>query len=196
MALDYLTLQDLQRGDQTARVLAASAAATLVAPCGHMNLPTDQTVINQVAKMIKALPPAKPIQVASKVDPANYQTANGGYSFMSPSGRFSCGILPPSHGDPGVAGCQGETKPVPPRPPDCSTEINWGGGLYVNDAGEVDYVCAGGLMYSDGNSKVLPYGAILTVAGMTCASAESGIRCVNDETGHGFRIALSSNERF
>ena len=67
MALDYLTLQDLQRGDQTARVLAASAAAAFVAPCGHMNLPTDQSAINQITEVIKAMPRAKPIQPPADV---------------------------------------------------------------------------------------------------------------------------------
>ena len=130
------------------------------------------------------------------VDPADYAMAYGGYGFTSPSGRFYCGITPSSTDSPGMAGCQGETTPVPPRPPDCGTEISWGGGLYVDDTGEVDYVCAGGLMFSDGNSKVLPYGAVLAVAGMTCTSAETGMRCVDDGTGHGFRIASASNERF
>jgi pimeloyl-ACP methyl ester carboxylesterase len=193
---DYLTLQDLQRGEQTARVLAMSAGATFIASCGHMNLPTSQSAISQVAELIKAMPPAKPVQPAVKVDPADYHMPYGGYGFLSPSGRFDCGIMPPTAGYPGMAGCQGETKPVPPRPPDCSTEISWGGGLYVDDAGEVDYVCAGGLMFSNGNSKILPYGAVLAAEGMTCTSAETGMRCVNDKTGHGFRIASASNERF
>lgn len=196
MPLDYLTLQDLQRGDQTARVLAVSAGASFIAPCGHMNLPTSQSTVDQITEVIKKLPPAEPVRTAVEVDPADYQMAYGGYGFTSPSGRFYCGIVPPSGGDPGMAGCQGETTPVPPRPPDCSTEISWGGGLYVNDTGKVDYVCAGGLMFSDGNSKALPYGTVLAVAGMTCTSAETGMRCVNDKTGHGFRIASASNELF
>ena len=40
MPLDYLTLQDLQRDEQTARVLAVSAGASFIALCGHMNLPS------------------------------------------------------------------------------------------------------------------------------------------------------------
>jgi pimeloyl-ACP methyl ester carboxylesterase len=62
MLFDYLTLKDLQRGEQTPRVLAASAGAMLAAPCGHPNLPTDQSAVNQVTEVLKAMPPAKPIQ--------------------------------------------------------------------------------------------------------------------------------------
>ena len=196
MALDYLTLQDLQRGEQTACVLAASAAATFVAPCGHMNLPADQSSVNQVTEVIKAMPLAQAVRPDVKVDSADYRREYGGYSFTSPSGSFYCGIAPASYGDPGFAVCQGETIPVPPRPAECRTGISWGGGMYVNDAGKVDYVCAGGLILSDGSSKVLPYGAALAVAGMACTSAETGMRCVNDRTGHGFRISTASNERF
>jgi pimeloyl-ACP methyl ester carboxylesterase len=194
--LDYLTLQDLQRGEQTPLVLAMSAGASFVAPCGHMSLPTDQNAINQITELLKAMPPAGPVQPTVTVDPADYHKAYGGYGFTSPSGRFECGINPPTAGYPAMAGCQGETNPVPPRPADCDPEISWGGGLYVDDTGEVDYVCAGGLMFGDGNSRVLPYGAVLAAEGMTCTSAETGMRCVNDRTGHGFRIASASNERF
>jgi hypothetical protein len=51
-------------------------------------------------------------------------------------------------------------------------------------------------MFSDGNATVLPYGATLSVSSMTCTSETTGMRCVHDQAGHGFRVAAESNERF
>lgn len=180
------------------RVTAANDVAqpitSALGACFHGNLMRTIQLTNEATGIVNEDIESR--QPAVTVNPADYQMVYGGYGFTSPSGRFFCGIAPPSGGDPGMAGCQGETTPVPPRPPECSTEISWGGGMYVNTTGKVDFVCAGGLMFSDGNSKVLPYGAVLSASGMTCTSAETGMRCVDDQTGHGFRIAAGSNERF
>jgi pimeloyl-ACP methyl ester carboxylesterase len=178
----------------TAENDVAQPITSVLGACFHGNLMRTIQLTNEATGIVDE--DIRSRQPALEVNPADYAMPYGGYAFDSPSGRFLCGIVPPIAGDPGMAGCQGETRPVPPRPADCSPEIGWGGGMYVDDDGRVDYVCAGGLMFSDGNAKVLPYGAVLAVSGMTCTSAETGMRCADDGTGHGFRIASGSNERF
>ncbi|QFU92561.1 hypothetical protein YIM_37010 [Amycolatopsis sp. YIM 10] len=81
--------------------------------------------------------------------------------------------------------CQGPTEPVPSPPPgvcDNPSGPSWGYGMYVDPAGKVDFLCAGGLMYgpSDGNpdeQDVLDPGRSLSAYGFTCAGEGPGIRC-------------------
>lgn len=113
--------------------------------------------------------------------------------FTAPDGGFQCGIIElPTRIE---AGCQGATTPVPPRPESCM--IDWGSGIRVTGTGRGEFLCAGGLVYtSGGTDTVLPVGKSVTSFGYTCESAATGITCRNDDTGHGFRIASTSNETF
>jgi hypothetical protein len=174
----------------------AQPITSALGACFHNNLMRTIQLTNEATGLVRDDIDSRQPDPTVTVDPRDYLAPYGGYAFVSPSGRFYCGILPSASGDPAVAGCQGETAPVPPRPDTCSPEIGWGAGLYVNDTGEVGFTCAGGLMYSDGTSNVLPYGATLEVLGMTCTSAKTGMRCTHDQSGHGFRIASTSNEQF
>ncbi len=51
---DYLTLQDLQNNLFRPVVQAYYGAATILAACSHINLPTDQSAINQTTEVIKS----------------------------------------------------------------------------------------------------------------------------------------------
>jgi pimeloyl-ACP methyl ester carboxylesterase len=176
----------------TARNDVAQPITSALGACFHSNLMRAIELTNVATGVVNEDVESRRPQV--QADPAGYQKSPGLHSFDSPSGRFLCGVLAPYEGQPGVAACQGSTTPIPPKPADC--RLNWGGGMYVDSTGKVDYVCAGGLMLSDGNAKVLPYGATLSVSGMTCTSETTGMRCVHDQTGHGFRVAAESNETF
>ncbi|MFI5560674.1 hypothetical protein [Amycolatopsis japonica] len=139
----------------------------------------------------------------AKVNSRDYLFANGAggerYYFQSPSGKFQCGILGKVGSEPTSAGCHGATTPVPPRPSSCDENISWGGGMFVDDGGGTGFICTGGVLYSSGfdvTPRVLPYGGSLAVLGFTCRSAENGVRCAHDGTGHGFRISSSSHEQF
>lgn len=45
---------------------------------------------------------------------------------------------------------------------------------------------------SDPGLKVLQYGQAVSYGGIVCDSQETGLRCVNTATGHGFRVARAS----
>lgn len=147
-------------------------------------------------------PPAPTRAPASGVPAERYRHelpfGGGTYHFFtSADGGYLCGVAE------NEAVCQGETKPVPPPPPSCSQDggPSWGHGMVVAATGQVDFLCAGGLMYapadrSPDDRDVLPPGQAFTALGFTCAAEDTGIRCTHDASGHGFAVAPDSNERF
>ncbi|GAA4431078.1 endonuclease/exonuclease/phosphatase family protein [Actinokineospora soli] len=139
--------------------------------------------------------------VKPPMDPKRYHHDSYGLEFVfftSVTGDFTCGIAKEQ------AVCQGQTEPVPSPPPgvcDQQGGPSWGHGMYVDPAGKVDFVCAGGILYwpSDGNPTeldVLDPGRSLSAFGFTCAGEGPGIRCAHDASGHGFGIAAKSNREF
>ncbi|MEU0885675.1 hypothetical protein ABZ345_44435 [Lentzea sp. NPDC005914] len=68
LLFDYITMQDLQRGDRSLAVNGLSLAAMLIAACGHLDLPADPKAIDQVVEMIKELPAAVPVQPKPTAD--------------------------------------------------------------------------------------------------------------------------------
>ncbi|MFI8569307.1 DUF6636 domain-containing protein [Rhodococcus sp. NPDC078407] len=141
-------------------------------------------------------PPPPPVEPPPTAEPqTTYAAIGGAYYFSSPDGLFQCGIVPLANRT--EAGCQGTTTPVPPRPDDCM--ISWGNGIRVTNEGPAAFMCAGGAVYTSGGETIDPplaVGASIAEAGFTCTSAENGISCVDDATGHGFRIAPDSNELY
>ncbi|UYP18390.1 hypothetical protein OED52_17270 [Rhodococcus sp. Z13] len=119
---------------------------------------------------------------------------NESYYFASPDGTFQCGIVQlPTRTE---AGCEGPTDPIPARPDDCM--VNWGQGIRVRDTDTGEFMCSGGPVYlsPDGVAPALPSGGELSRLGYTCSATEADVTCVNDITGHGFRVAPDSNETF
>ncbi|WP_420030462.1 DUF6636 domain-containing protein [Rhodococcus ruber] len=159
---------------------ATTAPTTTVAPPTTTELPLP--------------PPPPPVEPPPTAEPqTTYAAIGGAYYFSSPDGLFQCGIVPLASRT--EAGCQGTTTPVPPRPDDCM--INWGNGIRVTNEGPAGFMCSGGVVYTSGGETIDPplaVGATIAEAGFTCTSAENGISCVDDATGHGFRIAPDSNE--
>jgi pimeloyl-ACP methyl ester carboxylesterase len=196
LALDYVTLQDLQSNTLSPATGFYLALAAFFASCSHMKQAEDAPTLDRVASALSDAVDnlAQPIPV----NPNDYRMPDSPweyYVFKSPSKNFTCGImlLQPS------AGCHGKTSPVPPRPERCSPNINWGSGLFVDANGKTDFICTGGLQYgsfSGSDEPVLPYGRSLTAGGFTCVSKQAGIMCSHQPSGHGFRIAAESNEQF
>lgn len=169
-----------------------TSSTTTPVPTTTMTAPT--TTPPPVTTTSEA-PPPPPVEPPPPVaEPqTTYAAIGGAYYFTSPDGLFQCGIVPLSSRT--EAGCQGTTTPVPPRPDDCM--INWGNGIRVTNDGPAAFMCSGGVVYTSGGESMDPplaVGATIAEGGYTCTSAENGISCANDATGHGFRIAPDSNE--
>jgi hypothetical protein len=73
----------------------------------------------------------------------------------------------------------------PPKPRSCP--VDWGNGLAVERRGFAYWVCAGDTVLGAG--KVLDYRTSITRGLFSCTSRRNGVRCVNERTEHGFKIA-------
>ncbi|QIS11768.1 DUF6636 domain-containing protein [Nocardia arthritidis] len=161
-------------------LLAAGVAGTLIG-CGSDPSSQVPATHRAVTKTVELKP-----DTTQPADPQRFRDATGWY-FTTPSGRYACGIVEKG------AGCQGPTKPLPADMADCRAEP---GEPAIEVTDTAHFRCLTESTYTGPNRHILAYGATLTVNGYTCTSARNGVTCRNDRTGHGFRIARSTNELF
>ena len=115
--------------------------------------------------------------------------------FTTPSRNISCQLTDTSPTSDGAARCDvaQSSWPLPPKPADCAG--NWGGGVAVSAAEKAQLTCASDTV-ADPGLEVLAYGQAVSYGGIVCDSQETGVRCVNRATGHGFRVARASFDLF
>lgn len=80
-----------------------------------------------------------------------------------------------------------------PKPAGCAGAVGTGVRLAGTAGGEL--TCAGDTVAAPGLT-VLAYGRGVRFAGVVCVSRESGVRCENTSTGHGFRVARTTYDLF
>ncbi|TKV58754.1 hypothetical protein FDO65_14665 [Nakamurella flava] len=126
-------------------------------------------------------------------EPLTVPAAGGGLYFGSPSGNIHCTIT--ASGD-GYALCSIDQKnwTGPPKPASC--EWNWlDNHVAIGAAGAESGQCLGGVEVPP-VATVLPYGQSLTDGAITCSSAQTGVTCRHDGTGHGFTLRRDALDTF
>lgn len=177
-------------------VLGLSSSIAEVFPARVYSAPNDGSIRFVRDSSGKAVWGGRSISAQKYRQKASFAGAEEYYFFQTADGQYLCGF------DKEHALCQGGTKPVPPRPPSCGEGPGWGGGMYVNVNREVDFVCAGGLVFGPADNKpldqqyILASGQTISELGFTCSVEGASVRCSHDASGRGFRIAPDSNERF
>jgi len=118
-----------------------------------------------------------------------------GPRFTTPSRNISCQLTDTSPTGDGEARCDvaQTTWSLPPKPADCAGA--WGGGAAVSGAERARLTCASDTA-ADPGLRVLEYRQAVSYGGVVCDSQETGVRCVNRATGHGFRVARASYDLF
>lgn len=76
---------------------------------------------------------------------------------------------------------------APAKPGSC--RLDWGNGVHVGKSAVADFMCAGDTLMGSA-SLVLEYGTGLRSGDFVCDSESSAIRCDNEQTGHGFTLAI------
>ncbi len=113
--------------------------------------------------------------------------------FRAPSGNIHC-LLFAGDGDWWGARCDileaSLSYPFPPA--DC--DLDWGHAFEVPSQGMAGPVCAGDTV-ADPSSFVLGYGASVSLGGVVCTSAQTGMTCINRQ-GHGFTLARAAQRVF
>jgi hypothetical protein len=119
---------------------------------------------------------------------AGASVASAFTGFVSPSHNIGCVISSQSvRCDIRVHSWQS-----PPKPKSC--ELDYGGGVAVDKSGRAQFLCAGDTTLEAG--PVLGYGDSVSRGRFRCTSQESGMRCVNKRSGHGFFLAKQSYRLF
>jgi eukaryotic-like serine/threonine-protein kinase len=113
----------------------------------------------------------------------------GGARFASPSRNIACVMT----ADQVRCDVASTTWQLPPKPADCTGAF--GTGAAVSGTGSGQLTCAGDTV-ADPALTALPYGQGVRFAGVVCVSSETGMRCTNAATGHGFRVARASYDLF
>lgn len=112
--------------------------------------------------------------------------------FQSPTGNIHCAIY--TFGAGAEARCDLRDLIPSPNPPPPGCELDWGSAFVVPSTGSSGLACVGDTMLDPGN-PVLPYGEALSLGGISCVSARTGMTCTNAE-GHGFSVARARQDLF
>jgi hypothetical protein len=122
---------------------------------------------------------AIPSPVVSIVDEANFQTPSKNITCALTASLVRCDII------------NRNWKP-PPKPASC--QLDWGHGMYV-EPGKADFICAGDTVLGSATS-VLPYGSSLRAGRLQCDSENAALRCVDQNSQHGFTLAVADYNLF
>jgi hypothetical protein len=110
--------------------------------------------------------------------------------FQSPTGNIQCGLY---RGDQGASVRCDLMELVPSyRKQPASCEFDWGSSFAVDDVGKGYVACVSDAV-GDPSNGVLPYGEAVSLGGISCVSAKTGMTCTNGE-GHGFTIAKAKQK--
>ena len=114
-------------------------------------------------------------------------------AFHSPTGNIHCGLY--ISADYTGVRCdvyQMTARSYTQAPPDC--EFDWGNSFGVDATGKGYLACVSDAV-ADDTGLTLDYGKEISLGGITCSSAKTGMSCKND-AGHGFTIARAKQQLF
>jgi hypothetical protein len=112
--------------------------------------------------------------------------------FRSPTGNINCMIYSDPSG--ATARCDlSELVPSYSRAP-AGCEFDWGNSFAVEERGKGYLACVSDAVGGPGAS-VLRYGQAISLGGISCVSAETGMTCTNAK-GHGFSVSKAKQKLF
>lgn len=112
--------------------------------------------------------------------------------FQSPTGNIHCGLYRGAEGASVRCDLTELTPSYTRQPADC--EFDWGASFGVDGRGKGYVACVSDAV-GDPANEVLPYGEAISLGGISCVSAQTGMTCSNGE-GHGFTIAKARQKVF
>lgn len=135
---------------------------------------------------LKALLHAAAITVAGPALADDY------VAFQSPTGNIHCAIYTWDNGAEARCDLRALTPSYTRRPAGC--DLDWGSYFAVGATGRGVLACVGDTVI-DPRNAVLPYGEAVSMGGISCVSAKTGITCTN-AAGNGFKVAKGSQKLF
>ena len=112
--------------------------------------------------------------------------------FQSPTGNIHCMLYKDGGGTQARCDLKQLKKSYTKRPLGC--EQDWGSAFAVDRTGKGYLACVGDTVV-DGSNPVLGYGKAVSLGGISCVSAKTGMTCTNAD-GHGFSVAKAKQKLF
>lgn len=112
--------------------------------------------------------------------------------FQSPTGNIHCALYSWASGAEARCDLRELTPTYRKRPAGC--DLDWGSSFHVGARGAAGLTCHGDTVI-DRRNPVLPYGDAVSLGGISCVSAQTGMTCTNAE-GHGFTVAKAKQKLF
>ncbi len=112
--------------------------------------------------------------------------------FQSPTGNIHCGLYSGSGGATVRCDLKQLKKTYTARPAGC--DLEWGNSFAVDSRGKGYLACVGDTVV-DRSNPVLTYGQAVSLGGISCVSAKTGMTCTN-AAGHGFSVAKARQKLF
>lgn len=112
--------------------------------------------------------------------------------FRSPTGNIHCALYDWNGG--AEARCDLRELTPSYRTPPAGCDLDWGSAFGVGASGKGFLVCAGDTVM-DPRNPVLDYGQAVSLGGISCVSARTGMTCTN-AAGHGFSVAKAKQKLF
>ncbi len=167
----------LLRGRGGGATPVAAAPTSFSAPASPTGTPPTSVAVDPLAGSTVIDAPADP---RFGTDQAAFATPSGNIACLMTADEVRCDVLE-------------RTWTLPPTPADC--DLDFGRGVLLGGAGPAQLSCVGDTVAGPTLPK-LAYGAAVRFAGVMCVSRETGMRCENPVTGHGFRVSRGSFEVF
>ncbi|MFN5995483.1 MAG: DUF6636 domain-containing protein [Paracoccaceae bacterium] len=112
--------------------------------------------------------------------------------FQSPTGNIHCAMYIWEGAAEARCDLREYTPSYTKRPAGC--DLDWGMAFAVGASGKGALACVGDTVQDPGN-PVLPYGEAVSLGGISCVSAKTGMTCTNGD-GHGFSVAKAKQKLF
>lgn len=113
-------------------------------------------------------------------------------AFRSPTGNIHCGLYQWEGGTSVRCDVMELVPSYTQAPPGC--DYDWGRSFAVDARGKGYLACVSDAV-ADPANPVLPYGEAVSLGGISCVSAKTGMTCTNAE-GHGFSVARAKQRLF
>ncbi len=112
--------------------------------------------------------------------------------FQSPTGNIHCAMYIFDGSAEARCDLRDYVQSYTQRPAGC--DLDWGMAFAVGASGRGVLACVGDTVQAPGNA-VLPYGEAVSLGGISCVSAKTGMTCTNAD-GHGFSVAKAKQKLF
>ncbi len=108
--------------------------------------------------------------------------------FSTNDGNIGC------HISPGSVRCDISRRNWSPPPTPASCDLDWGNAITLEDASQAIFACVGDTSLNSDNP--LDAGQAIRSGRLTCQVGSGSVRCVHDESSHGFLIASDKYKLF